>query len=111
MDISPTASDYILASYRSKLHPSWIYLPTASDYVRFPSRNKLCMRVANNYLMANYNQKGPFVKTEDCALQPERAIRENRTCVSDLRSQHDLIRASGHMTVRTVEKASPDRVI
>ena len=63
--------------------------------------------------MANYNEERPFVKSED------RDMRGNiidstdllSTGVSDSRHQHDVIRASVHMSVTTMENVLHTRVI
>ena len=63
--------------------------------------------------MANYNEDGPFVKTEDRAMGSN--IIENKdypsTGVSDSIHRDDVIRASDGLFVRNVESDSTHRVI
>ena len=63
--------------------------------------------------MANYNEERPFVKTEDRDMGSN--IIDNTdyplTGVSDSIHRDDVIRASVHMSVTTVENALHNRVI
>ena len=63
--------------------------------------------------MANYDEERPFVKTEDRDMRGNIIDRTDflSTGVSDSRHQHDVMRASGRMFVRAVERDSTHRVI